>query len=271
MPETPDLVDSLAHYLNQADHELLTAEEEQILARRIQRKGWGWKQARQRLREANLLLVVHIAGRFSKFKLPLDDRIQEGNLALMRAVDGFQPGRGKFSTYAGGIIEHAIMRACREQSGVIRVPEHVHQSVHRGTREAPAALNDSFSLIDEEIAEEEELDEAEEARERVTAFKARVRSLLGTLTEKEQLIVSQRLGMDGKKPRMQKEIAEELGLCRGAISMAERIAIRKLLEAVGGKYSEPPKDASHGSYAALFRMIEQARSPATPVFGVARM
>src|SRR5947199_192867 len=90
---------------------LLTLEDEQTLARRIQGKTKGWKEARQRFREANLGLVVHIAKRFERFRLPIEDKIQEGTLALMRAVDGFQPGRGKFSSYAGKIIEHGILRA----------------------------------------------------------------------------------------------------------------------------------------------------------------
>ncbi len=199
---------------------------------------------------------MKIALRYEKFRLSLDDKIQEGNLALLRAVDGFQPGRGKFSAYAGTIIEHGIMRACREQEGVVRVPEHVHVGVQRGQREAPAALQDFFSLLDDEVSEEEERDEAEEAKERVSAFRTHVRGLLDLLTEKERLIVSQRLGLAGKRPRMQKEIAMKLGVVRGAISMAERHAIAKLLSAIGGEYEEPPHDGSHGSYAALFRMID---------------
>jgi RNA polymerase sigma factor (sigma-70 family) len=200
----------------------LTLEEEQVLARRIQGKTKGWRQARQRFIEANLGLVVTIALRYQKSDLPLDDKIQEGNLALMRAVDGFQPGRGKFSSYAGVIIEHAILRACREE-GTVRVPEHVHVGVHRGTMKAPAALGDFYPIFEDEVGgmfEHEDQDNSEVARERVSAFLAHVRSLLGTLTEKERLIVSQRLGLDGKRPRMQKEIAERCGLTRGAISMA---------------------------------------------------
>src|SRR4051812_26229188 len=128
----------------------LSLEEEQTLARRIQNRTKGWRQARQRFLEANLGLVVRIALRYEKFRLSLDDKIQEGNLALMRAVDGFQPGRGKFSAYAGTIIEHGIMRACREE-GTIRVPEHVHVGVNRGTREAPTALQDFYQILDDEV------------------------------------------------------------------------------------------------------------------------
>src|SRR5881227_195567 len=104
-----------------SDTERLSLEEEQLLARRIQNRTKGWRQARERFLEANLGLVVTIALRYEKFDLPLDDKIQEGNLALMRAVDGFQTGRGKFSSYAGMIIERAILRACREE-GTVRVP-----------------------------------------------------------------------------------------------------------------------------------------------------
>src|SRR5437899_1049759 len=91
--------------------ERLTLADEQVLARRIQGRTKGWRAARERFIEANLGLVVTIALRFEKFRLDLDDKIEEGNVALIRAVDGFQPGRGKFSSYAGMIIEHAIMRA----------------------------------------------------------------------------------------------------------------------------------------------------------------
>lgn len=229
---------------------------EQVLARRIQNRTKGWRQARQRFIEANLGLVVKIALRYENWtSVDLDDKIQEGNLGLMRAVDGFQPGRGKFSSYAGIIVENGIMRACREQSTSVRAPEHVHVGVARGTRESPPALQDVYQILDEEISEEEEIDEAEEARERMSAFRAHVKEMLCVLTDREALIVSQRLGLDGKKPRKQ-EIAERLKLTRGAISMAERAAIAKLLGALGGERAEPPHDGTHGSYAELFRMIE---------------
>jgi len=93
-----------------SDTERLTLEEEQVLARHIQNRTKGWRQARQRFIEANLGLVVTIALRYEKFDLSLDDKIQEGKLGLMRAVDGFYVGKlPDFGTLTTNSIAEALI------------------------------------------------------------------------------------------------------------------------------------------------------------------
>jgi RNA polymerase primary sigma factor len=115
---------------------LLTAAEEVELAQRIAR---GDAAARHQLIEANLRLVVNIAKKYRDRGLSFPDLIQEGNLGLMRAVEGFDPARGcKFSTYATNWIRQAVTRALAEKARTIRLPVHVSDSLGRLKR----AVND---------------------------------------------------------------------------------------------------------------------------------
>lgn len=124
-------VSTLSLYLREIGQaKLLTADEEKELARRLRR---GDENARQKLIESNVRLVVHLAKRYARHGDPeaLLDLIQEGNLGLFRAVDRFDPARGtRFSTYAAYWIRQAIQRALMKQRA-IRLPEHVMERVAR--------------------------------------------------------------------------------------------------------------------------------------------
>jgi RNA polymerase primary sigma factor len=246
------------------------------------------ERARHTLREANLLLVVSIAkrGKFRWGELSLQDRIQEGNVGLMKAVDGFDPDFGtRFSTYAVPIIAQAIDRAIKNQEGAVRVPVHVHdlvwrfrrdlggQAVTAGLEQVGAAqrrtlrqgMRLSLPLAEwdgNSPATEAEGGGAAEARERVEAFRGRVRGLLAVLTDREAAIVSMRLGLDDGQPKTQREIGKVFAVTRAAIQQTEVRAIRKLEEAVAGKVDRREADTanSHGGYATLFTMIENGDS-----------
>ena len=108
---------------------LLSAEEEAALARAAQA---GDEDARRRLSEANLRLVVSVAKRYAGRGLPFLDLIQEGNLGLMKAAEKFEPDRGfKFSTYATWWIRQSITRAIADQGRTIRIPVHLVESINR--------------------------------------------------------------------------------------------------------------------------------------------
>ena len=117
---------------------LLTAQQEADLARAAQA---GDEDARRRLSEANLRLVVSVAKRYAGRGLPFLDLIQEGNLGLMKAAEKFEPDRGfKFSTYATWWIRQAITRAIADQGRTIRIPVHLVESINRVKKTAGELL-----------------------------------------------------------------------------------------------------------------------------------
>lgn len=117
---------------------LLSAEEEAALARAAQA---GDEDARRRLSEANLRLVVSVAKRYAGRGLPFLDLIQEGNLGLMKAAEKFEPDRGfKFSTYATWWIRQSITRAIADQGRTIRIPVHLVESINRVKKTAGELL-----------------------------------------------------------------------------------------------------------------------------------
>ena len=125
-PEAAASVDSLRQFMNDiGKHALLTAAEEVALAKRIER---GDRDAKERMINSNLRLVVSIATRYQGHGVPLGDLIQEGAIGLNRAVEKFDWRRGfKFSTYATWWIRQACQRAISNQSQTIRIPSHVHE------------------------------------------------------------------------------------------------------------------------------------------------
>ncbi len=138
----PTSTDSVKAYFNGiTKYPLLSPEEERVLARRIAR---GDREARKRMIEANLRLVVNIAKRYMHRGLPLQDLIEEGNIGLIKSVERFNEARGcKFSTYATYWIRQSVERAIANQASVVRLPIHVTTDLSRlvkATRELKSAL-----------------------------------------------------------------------------------------------------------------------------------
>jgi RNA polymerase primary sigma factor len=257
--------DSLTLFMNEIGrHNLLTAAEEVELAKRIER---GDKDAKERMINSNLRLVVSIAKRYQGHGLPLGDLIQEGIIGLNRAVEKFDWRRGfKFSTYATWWIRQACQRAISNQSRTIRVPAHVHErrvKLARIGRHLEA--EHGREPTSEELAEaaEMEVQHVEEALGAVEASvslnqavgadgdgelgdlfadpaapdpveeagetlrRQAVRTALRTLPDLERRILELRFGFDGEQQSLE-AIEDELGISRERVRKLERDAFARL-------------------------------------------
>jgi RNA polymerase primary sigma factor len=257
--------DTLALFLRDVRrHPLLTREEEVELAKRIER---GDLEAKERMINSNLRLVVSNAKRYQGQDLTLLDLIQEGILGLIRAVEKFDWRRGfKFSTYATFWIRQAMQRGIASQARTIRLPVHIGQrqrKIARAERELAAKLG--RAPTDEEIATAAELtvDEIEETREVTRAITSlerpvgeegetelgellpseergpeeeveiglredAVRSAVEQLPEREREVVKLRFGINGDEPTPLREAGRRLGLSPEAVRRVESQALEHL-------------------------------------------
>ena len=244
---------------------LLSADEEAGLARAAQA---GDEEARRRLSEANLRLVVSVAKRYAGRGLPFLDLIQEGNLGLMKAAEKFEPDRGfKFSTYATWWIRQSITRAIADQGRVIRIPVHLVESINRvkkttgellrkngreptaeeiavrldmepdRVRELLQLAQDPISLEtpvgEEEDAHLEDFIQDEEAGVPVDEagrelLRRELANVLKSLTPREERVLTLRFGLEDGQARTLEELGKEFNVTRERIRQIEAKALRKL-------------------------------------------
>ncbi len=261
-----NLDDPVRMYLKEIGQiKLLSAEEEVELAKRVSE---GDQDAKNKLTEANLRLVVSIAKKYSGRGLHILDLIQEGNTGLIRAVDKFDWTKGnKFSTYATWWIRQAITRAIADQARTIRVPVHMVEVINKATRcnrklvqelgreptveEIAAELNlpvekiieanrtaaDTLSL-DTPVGDEEDTSIGSFVEDERTPGPAdatsnallaeALKEILGTLAEREADVLRMRFGMYDGRTHTLEEVGQIFGVTRERIRQIENKAIRKL-------------------------------------------
>jgi RNA polymerase primary sigma factor len=258
--------DALQLFLNEAAKwPLLTAEEEVELAKRIER---GDVQAKERMINSNLRLVVSIAKRYQGHDLHLLDLIQEGIIGLIRAVEKFDWRKGfKFSTYATWWIRQAVQRGVANKSRTIRIPVHIverEQKMARATRELVAQLEReptdaeiakraklplkqvrevrqaarAVTSLDRPIGEENEGTFGElVAHEQVTPEEEvtvslqeqALRRAVADLPDREREVVKMRYGLNGDRdPKSLEAIGREMGLTRERVRQIESAALERL-------------------------------------------
>ncbi|MBD8003594.1 RNA polymerase sigma factor RpoD [Bacillus norwichensis] len=266
VPPGVKINDPVRMYLKEIGRvDLLSAEEEVKLAERIEQ---GDEEAKKRLAEANLRLVVSIAKRYVGRGMLFLDLIQEGNMGLIKAVEKFDHRKGfKFSTYATWWIRQAITRAIADQARTIRIPVHMVETINKLIRVQRQLLQDlGREPTPEEIAEEMDLtpDKVREilkiAQEPVSLetpigeeddshlgdfiedqeatspsdhaayelLKEQLEDVLDTLTDREENVLRLRFGLDDGRTRTLEEVGKVFGVTRERIRQIEAKALRKL-------------------------------------------
>ena len=266
VPEGVSIEDPVRMYLKEIGKvPLLTAEEEIDLARRMEE---GDEEARKRLAEANLRLVVSIAKRYVGRGMLFLDLIQEGNLGLIKAVEKFDYRKGyKFSTYATWWIRQAITRAIADQARTIRIPVHMVETINKlirvsrqllqelGREPTPEEIAEEMNMSVERVREilkisqepvslETPIGEEEDSHlgdfiqddnvpvpadaAAFTMLKEQLEEVLGTLTEREQKVLRLRFGLDDGRARTLEEVGKEFNVTRERIRQIEAKALRKL-------------------------------------------
>ena len=266
MPKGVTVDDPVRMYLKEIGKvPLLTADEEMDLAQRMEQ---GDEEAKKRLCEANLRLVVSIAKRYVGRGILFLDLIQEGNLGLIKAVDKFDWRKGfKFSTYATWWIRQSITRSIADQARTIRIPVHMVETINKQIRvtrqllqelgrdptpeeiaaemEIPVEKVREISKIAQEpvsletpIGEEEDShlgdfipDEDVPSPADAAAFsmlKEQLDEVLSTLTDREQEVLRLRFGLDDGRQRTLEEVGQMFKVTRERIRQIEAKALRKL-------------------------------------------
>lgn len=266
VPEGVSIEDPVRMYLKEIGKvSLLTADEEIELAQRMED---GDENAKKRLAEANLRLVVSIAKRYVGRGMLFLDLIQEGNLGLIKAVEKFDYRKGyKFSTYATWWIRQAITRAIADQARTIRIPVHMVETINKlirvsrqllqelGREPSPEEIAAEMDMSVERVREilkisqepvslETPIGEEEDSHlgdfiqddnvpvpadaAAFTLLKEQLIEVLGTLTEREQKVLRLRFGLDDGRARTLEEVGKEFNVTRERIRQIEAKALRKL-------------------------------------------
>ena len=266
VPDGVSIEDPVRMYLKEIGKvPLLSAEEEIELAKRME---LGDQEAKKRLAEANLRLVVSIAKRYVGRGMLFLDLIQEGNLGLIKAVEKFDYRKGyKFSTYATWWIRQAITRAIDDQARTIRIPVHMVETINKLIRvsrqllqelgreptpeEIAAEMNmpvervrEILKISQEPVSLETPIGEEEDSHlgdfiqddnvpvpadaAAFTLLKEQLEEVLGTLTEREQKVLTLRFGLEDGRARTLEEVGREFNVTRERIRQIEAKALRKL-------------------------------------------
>ncbi|MGL6173560.1 MAG: RNA polymerase sigma factor RpoD [Cellulosilyticaceae bacterium] len=266
LPEGISIDDPVRMYLKEIGKvPLLSADEEIKLAQRMEQ---GDQEAKKRLAEANLRLVVSIAKRYVGRGMLFLDLIQEGNLGLIKAVEKFDYRKGyKFSTYATWWIRQAITRAIADQARTIRIPVHMVETINKLMRvsrqllqelgrdpqpeeiakvmDMPVAkVREIMKISQEPVSLETPIGEEEDSHlgdfipdddvpvpaeaAAFTLLKEQLIEVLDTLTEREQKVLRLRFGLDDGRARTLEEVGKEFNVTRERIRQIEAKALRKL-------------------------------------------
>ena len=266
VPDGVSIEDPVRMYLKEIGKvPLLTADEEVDLARRM---ADGDENAKKRLAEANLRLVVSIAKRYVGRGMLFLDLIQEGNLGLIKAVEKFDYHKGyKFSTYATWWIRQAITRAIADQARTIRIPVHMVETINKlirvsrqllqelGREPTPEEIakeldmpvdrvREILKISQEPVSLETPIGEEEDSHlgdfiqddnvpvpaeaAAQTLLKEQLDEVLDTLTEREQKVLRLRFGMNDGRARTLEEVGKEFDVTRERIRQIEAKALRKL-------------------------------------------
>ena len=266
VPDGVSIEDPVRMYLKEIGKvPLLSAEEEIELAKRME---LGDQEAKKRLAEANLRLVVSIAKRYVGRGMLFLDLIQEGNLGLIKAVEKFDYRKGyKFSTYATWWIRQAITRAIADQARTIRIPVHMVETINKlirvsrqllqelGREPTPEEIAAEMNMPVERVREilkisqkpvslETPIGEEEDSHlgdfiqddnvpvpadaAAFTLLKEQLEEVLGTLTEREQKVLTLRFGLEDGRARTLEEVGREFNVTRERIRQIEAKALRKL-------------------------------------------
>lgn len=266
VPDGISIEDPVRMYLKEIGTvPLLTAEEEIELARKMEE---GDEEAKKRLAEANLRLVVSIAKRYVGRGMLFLDLIQEGNLGLIKAVEKFDYRKGyKFSTYATWWIRQAITRAIADQARTIRIPVHMVETINKlirvnrqllqelGREPTPEEIakemnmpvdrvREILKISQEPVSLETPIGEEEDSHlgdfiqddnvpvpadaAAFTLLREQLGEVLDTLTEREQKVLKLRFGLDDGRARTLEEVGKEFNVTRERIRQIEAKALRKL-------------------------------------------